>query len=78
MQETWVQSLGWEDVLEDEVQPLQYSCLIDTMDRGLWWAMVRGVATCQTQLSKRPCMNIYRMLPPLSWLFPLHFMAFSR
>ena len=27
MWETWVQSLGWEDPLEEAVNPLQYSCL---------------------------------------------------
>ena len=24
--------------------PLQYSCLENSMDRGAWWAAVRGVA----------------------------------
>ena len=24
--------------------PLQYSCLEDLMDRGVWWAIVHGVA----------------------------------
>ena len=24
--------------------PLQYSCLENPMDRGIWWATVRGVA----------------------------------
>ena len=24
--------------------PLQYSCLENTMDRGTWWAIVHGVA----------------------------------
>ena len=37
VQETQVQSLGWEDPLEKEmVIPLQYSCLENTMDRGAW------------------------------------------
>ena len=35
MQETRVQSLGWEDPLEDNGYPLQYSCLENPMDRGL-------------------------------------------
>ena len=35
-QETWVQSLGWEDPLENEI--LQYSCLENPMDRGTWQA----------------------------------------
>ena len=29
--------------------PLQYSCLGNTMDRGAWWATVHGV-TKETQL----------------------------
>ena len=32
MQETQVQSLGWEDALEKEM----YSCLENPMDRGEW------------------------------------------
>ena len=31
--------------------PLQYSCLENSMDRGGWWATVRGVANSRTQLS---------------------------
>ena len=31
--------------------PLQHSCLENPMDRGAWWATVRGVAKSQTQLS---------------------------
>ena len=27
--------------------PLQYSCLKDSMDRGAWWAVVHGVAKSQ-------------------------------
>ena len=43
MQETWVQSLGWEDSHgEGNSHPLQYSCLENRMDRGAWWATVRG------------------------------------
>ena len=31
--------------------PLQYSCLGNTMDRGAWWATVHGVINRQTRLS---------------------------
>ena len=31
--------------------PLQYSCLWNHMDRGVWWATVRGVAKNWMQLS---------------------------
>ena len=30
--------------------PLQYSCLENLMDKGVWQATVRGVAKTQTQL----------------------------
>ena len=43
MQEMQVQSLGREDPLEKEGNPLQYSCLENPMDRGSWWATVHGV-----------------------------------
>ena len=47
MLETWVQSLGWEDLLgEGNGNPLQYSCLENPMDRGALWAT--GVTTSQT------------------------------
>ena len=32
--------------------PLQYSCLENSMDRGTWWATVHGVAKSWTQLSR--------------------------
>ena len=31
--------------------PLQYSCLENSMDRVAWWTTVHGVANSQTQLS---------------------------
>ena len=31
--------------------PLQYSCLENPMDRGAWWAIVRGVTISGTRLS---------------------------
>ena len=44
MQETWVQSLGQEGPLEEEMgNPLQYSCLGNLVDRGAWWVTVHGV-----------------------------------
>ena len=42
-------SLGWEDPLEKEWQPLQYSCLENFMDREAWWATLHGVAESWTQ-----------------------------
>ena len=31
--------------------PLQYSCLLNSMDRGAWWAIVHGVTKSWTQMS---------------------------
>ena len=43
MQETWVQSLGWEDPLgEGNGYLLQRSCLDNSMDKGAWQATVPG------------------------------------
>ena len=36
---------------EGNVNPLQYSCLENTMDRGAWWATVHGVTKNRTPLS---------------------------
>ena len=36
---------------EEDGNPLQYSCLGNSMDRGAWWATVYGIAKSQTQLS---------------------------
>ena len=42
MQETWVPFLSWKDPLEQEMAPLQYSCLENPMDRGAWQTIVHG------------------------------------
>ena len=52
MQETGVQSLSPEDLLEKGMATqIQYSCLEHPMDRGAWWATVHGVAESWTRLS---------------------------
>ena len=54
MWETWVCSLGWEDLLEKEMEA--HSSILAwriPMDRGAWWATVHGVTKSQTQLSSR-------------------------
>ena len=35
---------------EGNGNPLQDSCLENSMDRGAWWAIIHGVAKSQTQL----------------------------
>ena len=39
-------------VREGYGNPLQYSCLENSMERGAWWATVHRVTKSQTQLSK--------------------------
>ena len=51
MWETWAQSLGWEDALEGNRYPLQYSGLKNPMERGAWQATVHGVPNSWTPLS---------------------------
>ena len=40
------------------VNPLQYSCLGNSMDREGWWATIRGVTKSQTLLSDRACIQV--------------------
>ena len=52
MRETWFQSLGWEDPLEEGMAT--HSIILAwriPMDREAWWATVHGVAKGRTQLS---------------------------
>ena len=52
-----IPGLGWSPG-EGNGSPLQYSCLEKFMDRGAWWARVRGVTKSQTQLSDGACSMI--------------------
>ena len=52
MWETWVQSLGWEDPLEEGMAT--HSNILAwriSMDRGAWRATVCGVANSWTRLN---------------------------
>ena len=52
MQETWVPSLGWEDLLEKDMAT--HSSILGwriPMDRGAWQTTVHGVAKSRTRLS---------------------------
>ena len=49
MLETWVQSLGWVDPLEEGMAT--HSSILAwriPMDRGAWWVILHGVAKSQT------------------------------
>ena len=51
MQETWVQSLGWEDPLEEGVAT--HSNILAwriTKDRRAWWVTVHGVRKSQDMI----------------------------
>ena len=53
MWETWVPSLGWEDLLE-EGMATHSSILawrIQYLFPGAWWATIHGVAKSRTRLS---------------------------
>ena len=65
MQETWDTGsiLGWgRSPGGGHGNLLQYSCLENPKERGVWWAIVPRVAKCQTSSLK--C----RMLPPKSMM----------
>ena len=68
-----VHSLGQEDPLEN---PLQYSCLEKSIDRGVWWAAVPGVTKSQTQLSNQHFISFLLVHHPLllldHWLGERH------
>ena len=49
---------------EENVNPLQYSCLENPMDREAWWAAVHGVVKSQTQ--------------PNDFTFTFHFHALEK
>ena len=52
IQETWIQSLGWEDPLEEGMAT--HSSILAwriPMNRGAWWATGHGVAKNWPQLS---------------------------
>ena len=63
-QETHIRFLGWEDPLEKEMaNPLHYSFLENTMDRGVWQAAVHGVISVRHDLvTKPPPWKLYLMV----------------
>ena len=60
MQETWIQFLGGEDPLEEEMATqVQYSYLDNPMNRRTWWVTDHGIA--ETQLSNwAPTHNVHQ------------------
>ena len=55
---------------EGNENPLQYSCLENSMDRGAWWATIHGVPKSRTRLSAFcVCVCVCVFLLPLLNLF---------
>ena len=44
---------------EGNGNPLQYSCLENSMDRGAWWATAHGVTKSQARLSTHTHTDTY-------------------
>ena len=51
MQETWFQSLVWEDPLKKEMATSPVFFLENSMDRRAWQATVHWVSKSQTRLN---------------------------
>ena len=50
--------------------PLQYSCLENSMDGGAWWAIVHGVPKSRTRLSDSASLSTHYILYSLfAYLF---------
>ena len=45
--ESWIPESG-RSTGERNGSPLRYSCLENSMNRGVWWAIVCGIAKSQT------------------------------
>ena len=56
---------------EGNGNPLQYSCLKNSMDRGLWQATVHGVAKSQTQLNTHTHTHTHTLIALLRLLHPI-------
>ena len=48
---------------EENGNPLQYSCLENSIDRGTWWAIVHGVVKSKTRLSTNTHIVLLAMGP---------------
>ena len=61
----WVQSLGRDDLMEEELATHASILLRNPMDRGAWQATAHGVSKSRTQLSNFASMLFLGCL----WLF---------
>ena len=74
MQDTWFQSLCWEDSLEEGMATHSsiLACKIP-MDRGAWWAAVHGVEMSWTWLSDSACSTYWGLCNLFPYSLTLQF-----
>ena len=73
MQETWVQSLGWEDLLEESLA--NHSSILawrTLMDRHAWWVTFHGVTELDTTEWLSTAQHIHGTFIPHPLLLTLH------
>ena len=63
MQETQVQSLGWEDPLEKGMYSGLETNTTNFIDRGAWQATVHGVTKSQIQVTQTHCAQFGWKMP---------------
>ena len=57
---------------EESVNPLQYSCLENPMDRWTWWATVYGVAQSDmTEATSQACTHTVKYITPDHMVTPI-------
>ena len=61
---------------EGHGNPLQYSCLENPMDRGVWWATVHRVIQSPTRLKWLRCTHAHQESLPVSYPMFLHNLPF--
>ena len=77
VRETWVQFLGWEDLLE-EGMATQSTILVRKIpiDRGAWQAIVHGIAESQTRLGSQAQRTLLlvtaTLIGPTGLVWPQH------
>ena len=71
MQETWLQSQGWEDPLRRKWQPTPVLLPEKSMDRGTWRPIVHGVTKSQTWLSEQS-LGLFQGVSQFSCVSPMY------
>ena len=74
--ETWVWSLGQENLLEKGMAT-QYSCLENPLNSRVWWATVHGITKSQTQLSLEQSGQMTKVVLQTYFLSSFKFFSFD-